>query len=158
MLLNVYTKYETIILLISYKLRKVLMRKILMFLKIEKHLWQCYQLCHFVIILPPRKHSLSLNVYYSILKLEITSKHDPKTVTPTAKRQNPNGSSESTTLINLCDGEMSLEKLKKSLKGVVIYINHFCLFFLVGCIQFTNVLYWCLTPIMFEFNCWIQFG
>ncbi|XP_058783210.1 uncharacterized protein LOC131657876 [Vicia villosa] len=45
--------------------------------------------------------------------LEITSKHNPDPQTPTAKRQNHDGSSESTTV---CDGELSSTKLKKIIK------------------------------------------
>ncbi|XP_058788518.1 uncharacterized protein LOC131662683 [Vicia villosa] len=45
--------------------------------------------------------------------LDITSKHNPDPQTPTAKRQNHDGSSESTTV---CDGELSSTKLKKIIK------------------------------------------
>ncbi|XP_058726851.1 uncharacterized protein LOC131598250 [Vicia villosa] len=45
--------------------------------------------------------------------LEITSKHNPDPQTPTAKRQNHDGLSESTTV---CDGELSSTKLKKIIK------------------------------------------
>ncbi|XP_058787891.1 uncharacterized protein LOC131662193 [Vicia villosa] len=47
-----------------------------------------------------------------ITDLKITSKHNPEPVTPTAKRQAPDGSSESTTMKNLCNGELSSTKLK----------------------------------------------
>ncbi|XP_058762899.1 uncharacterized protein LOC131636289 isoform X2 [Vicia villosa] len=45
--------------------------------------------------------------------LEITSKHNPEPLTPTAKRKNHHGSSESTSV---CDGELSSTKLKKIIK------------------------------------------
>ncbi|XP_058762515.1 uncharacterized protein LOC131635893 [Vicia villosa] len=45
--------------------------------------------------------------------LEITSKHNPEPLTPTAKRQNHGGSSESTSF---CDGELSSTKFKKIIK------------------------------------------
>ncbi|XP_058766655.1 uncharacterized protein LOC131640262 [Vicia villosa] len=45
--------------------------------------------------------------------LEITSKHNPEPLTPTAKRHIHGGSSESTSV---CDGELSSTKLKKIIK------------------------------------------
>lgn len=50
--------------------------------------------------------------------LEITSKHNPEPLTPTAslKRIAPDGSSESTTFQETCDGELSSTKLKKHIK------------------------------------------
>ncbi|XP_058777014.1 uncharacterized protein LOC131651367 [Vicia villosa] len=51
-----------------------------------------------------------------IAETEITSKLSSDLVTPTAKRSNPDGSSESTTLMNLTDGELSSNKLKKQIK------------------------------------------
>ncbi|XP_050900760.1 uncharacterized protein LOC127107522 [Lathyrus oleraceus] len=51
-----------------------------------------------------------------IKELKITSKLNPDLVTPTTKRQNPDGSSESITLINLVDGELSSTKHNKLIK------------------------------------------
>lgn len=51
-----------------------------------------------------------------IQELEITSKLNPDPDTPMEKRQNSNGSSESTTLINLDDGELSSTKINKRVK------------------------------------------
>ncbi|XP_058759281.1 uncharacterized protein LOC131632531 [Vicia villosa] len=48
-----------------------------------------------------------------VTDLEITSKHNPEPLTPTAKRQNHDASSESTSVR---DGELSSTKLKKIIK------------------------------------------
>ncbi|XP_058751503.1 uncharacterized protein LOC131624572 [Vicia villosa] len=51
-----------------------------------------------------------------VTDVEITSKHNPDPVTPTAKRQIHDGSNDSTTVAGLCDGELSSTKLKKIIK------------------------------------------
>ncbi|KAL5068285.1 hypothetical protein RYX36_019172 [Vicia faba] len=51
-----------------------------------------------------------------ISETEITSKLNPDSITPTAKRPNLGGSSESPTLGNFVDGELSSNKLKKQIK------------------------------------------
>ncbi|XP_058731680.1 uncharacterized protein LOC131623307 isoform X2 [Vicia villosa] len=51
-----------------------------------------------------------------VTDLEITSKHNPDPITPTSKRQLPDGSSESTTFEGLSEGELSSNKLKKIIK------------------------------------------
>ncbi|XP_058726383.1 uncharacterized protein LOC131597723 [Vicia villosa] len=48
--------------------------------------------------------------------VEITSRHNPDPVTPTAKRHIGDGSNESTTVAGMCDGELSSTKLKKIIK------------------------------------------
>ncbi|XP_058783014.1 uncharacterized protein LOC131657659 [Vicia villosa] len=59
--------------------------------------------------------------------LEITSKHNPEPLTPTVKRQNHHGSSESTSV---CDGELSSTKLKKIIKlennNIIPICGYYC--------------------------------
>ncbi|KAL5079095.1 hypothetical protein RYX36_007516 [Vicia faba] len=50
------------------------------------------------------------------MDLKITSKHNPDPMTPIGKRDFPGGSSESATLEEFCDGQLSSNKLKKTIK------------------------------------------
>ncbi|CAI8584089.1 unnamed protein product [Vicia faba] len=54
--------------------------------------------------------------YVKETDLEITSKHNPDPMTFIGKREFPGGSSESTTSEGFCNGELSFNKFKKTIK------------------------------------------